>query len=180
MKNPESARILPLRLARYFGTSVEFWTGIQVQDETTLYGMTYNGGAMDNGVIFKFDTDGNNFSLLHSFESGTEDGRYPNGSLTLSGSKLYGMTYQGVSNNYGAIFRIDTAGTNFEVIHSFDYNTDGAWPQGTLAGTLFYGMTTDGGDNGNDYGTLFALSGYTAVELTAFEAHWHILGGGEP
>ena len=34
-------------------------------------------------------------NILHNFTGGANDGQYPYGSLTLSGSKLYGMTSDG-------------------------------------------------------------------------------------
>ena len=56
-----------------------------------LYGMTYQGGISNMGTIFKINTDGSGYQKLLDF-SGTANGRSPLGSLTLSGSVLYGMT----------------------------------------------------------------------------------------
>ena len=44
---------------------------------TTLYGMTSQGGANGKGTIFKFDTEKNVETVLHSFAGGTNDGAYP-------------------------------------------------------------------------------------------------------
>jgi len=78
-----------------------------------LYGMTRSGGDQSGapGAIFRINTDGTSYSLLHSFGTGTSgyqfDGQLPSGSLTLSGSTLYGMTYLGGAMNQGAIFSVN-------------------------------------------------------------------------
>ena len=56
-------------------------------DSGKLYGMTWAGGDSGLGTIFSMDTNGSNFSLLHEFAGGGDDGEGPQGSLTLgSGS----------------------------------------------------------------------------------------------
>ena len=59
---------------------------------STLYGMTSEGGAYGAGTIFQINTDGTGYKVLYSFGSVANDGAYPYGSLTLSGTTLYGMT----------------------------------------------------------------------------------------
>ena len=54
--------------------------------------MTTHGGANGDGTIFSIPVTGGTPTTLLSF-NGT-NGAYPEGSLTLSGSTLYGMTYQ--------------------------------------------------------------------------------------
>jgi uncharacterized repeat protein (TIGR03803 family) len=46
-------------------------------------------------------------TLLHEFAGGADDGRYPHGSLTLSGSTLYGMTSVGGDSDYGTVFALE-------------------------------------------------------------------------
>ena len=131
---------------------------------TTLYGMTREGGAGDGGTIFKFDTKTNGLTVLHSFAGGTNDGQYPPGSLTLSGTTLYGMTYYGGAGDLGTIFKFDTKKNVETVLHSFAGGTnDGAYPYGslTLSGTTLYGMTFEGGAGGK--GTIFKLDTKTNV-----------------
>jgi uncharacterized repeat protein (TIGR03803 family) len=128
---------------------------------STLYGTTYFGGTNDSGVVFAVDADGNNFKLLHDFAGGTNDGAYPAGLLTLSGSSLYGVTLFGGTNNEGTVFTVNTDGTGYTLLHHFVGGTnDGAYPEyGSLAITtnsLIYGATINGGLD--DQGVVFRMN----------------------
>ena len=134
-----------------------------------LYGMTIQGGTASNGVVFSMNTNGSGFNLLHSFTVSASDGRGPWGSLTLSGSTLYGMTVGGGSSGPGAIFRMNTDGSGYSLLHSFTGGfSDGPYPLGslTLSGSTLYGMTTAGGSSGR--GALFSIgtdgSGFVLLE----------------
>jgi uncharacterized repeat protein (TIGR03803 family) len=122
---------------------------------STLYGTTGLGGeyrfgpagsllASGTGTIFRIGADGGEYRVLHAFPHPGAGGAQPAGPLTLSGSTLYGMTGVGGAYNGGAIFRINTDGSEYQVIHSFDHGTG---PSGflTLAGTKLYGITVKGG-----------------------------------
>jgi uncharacterized repeat protein (TIGR03803 family) len=129
-----------------------------VASGSTLFGMTFGGGAAGFGTIFKIGTDGSGFALLHSFAGGPGDGEIPYGSLTLSGSALYGTTAFGGAANKGTIFQIGTDGTGFNVMHSFAGGpSDGANPEGDLllSGATLNGMTPNGGIDA--LGTLFGI-----------------------
>ena len=89
---------------------------------TTLYGMTQGGGIGDSGMIFSIGTNGSGFQNLVSFTGlGAYPGRDPKGSLTLSGTTLYGMTSQGgtTSGEYGNVFSVGTNGSGFQILVSF-------------------------------------------------------------
>lgn len=125
---------------------------------STLFGMTQYGGSSDGGTVFKMNTNGTGFSLLHSFAGGTNDGNQPRDALTLSGSTLYGMTSGGGSSDKGTVFRMNTDGSGFGLLHSFAGGTDdGSTPLRslTLSGSTLYGMTQYGG---NGYGTVFQIN----------------------
>src|SRR5207253_368863 len=95
-----------------------------------LYGMTYFGGNNQNGTIFSINTDGTDFTLLHSFKS--SEGGVPIGSLTLAGSQLYGSTtgFSFVLTS-GAVFSMNLDGSAFTVIHTFAGSPgDGSHPVG--------------------------------------------------
>jgi uncharacterized repeat protein (TIGR03803 family) len=85
------------------------------------------------------------YSVLHNFAGGTDDGAGPVSKLIQSGSALYGMTPQGGSSNVGTVFSVNTDGTGFTVLHSFaGASTDGSTPYGALlqSGSTLYGMAT--------------------------------------
>lgn len=145
-------------LHHFDGAGGSIGVGALTLSGTTLYGMTAQGGASSHGTIFKMDTDGNNFDVLHSFAGGDNDGSDPSGSLTLSGSTLYGMTPFGGTYNRGTVFQIGTDGNGFTLLRSFAGGaSDGSNPQGTLTlqDLTFYGMTSGGGPD--NFGTAFAL-----------------------
>ncbi len=136
------------------------WTSSLVASGSTLYGMTSSGGTLDRGTIFKINTSGAGFALLHSFSIETTDGTSPVSSLIFGGTKLYGMTQVGGAGYYGTIFQINTNGTDFELLHSFDFDA-GAYPYGDLIrkvstkyGTMLYGMTNY--NNGTNDGVIFS------------------------
>ena len=105
----------------------------------SLYGMNYMGGTNGVGVLFKIHKSGAGFQKLLDFKS-PETGMYPNGSLTMYGDSLYGMT----SNGY--IFKINRSGTGYQKILVFDGKNGGsAMGSLTLLGSTLYGMTYNGG-----------------------------------
>jgi uncharacterized repeat protein (TIGR03803 family) len=142
-----------------------------------LYGMTYYGGSNDRGTVFKINTDGTGFAVLHSFAGGVTDGAEPYGSLTLSGSTLYGVTSGGGSNDRGTVFKINTDGTGFALLHAFVGEAADGWgPCGslTLSGSMLYGTTCGGGSNGR--GTVFTINtdGTGFALLHSFDASGYI------
>jgi len=65
---------------------------------STLYGTTVSGGSPGNyGVVFKVNTDGSGYAVLKNFTGG--DGAYPEASLVLAGSTVYGTTEGAASRN---------------------------------------------------------------------------------
>ncbi|MFZ2644583.1 MAG: choice-of-anchor tandem repeat GloVer-containing protein [Verrucomicrobiia bacterium] len=137
-----------------------------------LYGMTLGGGRNDKGVVFKMNADGSRYTILHSFAGGKGDGGSPYGSLTLSGSTLYGMTAFNGSGNQGVVFKINTDGRGYSILHSFAGGRDGgSCPVGslTLCNSALYGMTEFGGRT--DRGVIFKIntdgSGYSIVHTFA-------------
>lgn len=137
----------------------------------TLYGTTRVGGSGGNGTVFRVNTDGTGFTVLHSFAGGTNlnlkvfntDGANPWG-LFLVGSRLYGCTSAGGSTGSGTVFAINADGTLFSTLHVFgsvsspNYtNSDGTYPRGVFAalGSTLYGIAELGGPSG---GTVFSIN----------------------
>ncbi len=158
------------------------WDSVII-DESTLYGMTSEGGTNGIGTIFKIDTDGSGFELLHSFSGIPTDGLLPTGGLIQDGSTLYGMTSEGGTNTAGTIFKIGTDGSSYQILHSFDYfdPSNGAQPYGALLqnGTTLYGMTFLGGYY--ELGTIFKIqTDGNGFELLHSMNYLDISNGGEP
>lgn len=135
----------------------------------TLFGTTTQGGITNNyGIIFKISTNGTGYTILHQFTNDPDGQRpAPGASLLLGGETLYGTTLTGGSNDGGTIFKIDTNGVNYTILHHFTNSPDGFQPRGRLIqiGATLYGTTALGGSNGG--GTVFKLntngSGYSVI-----------------
>lgn len=72
-------------------------------DGTFLYGSADNGGANDNGVLFKIKPDGTDFTTLIVFDD-AKNGRHPS-TVISDGHSLYGTTQRGGTNDQGTIFK---------------------------------------------------------------------------
>ena len=112
-----------------------------VLSDTTLYGTTPNGGSFGNGTLFKVNADGSDYTVLKNFTNST-DGAYSYAGLILSGTILFGTTYNGGNNGYGTVFKVETDGSDYTVVTHFA-GGDGVYPNGNLfyPGTSFYGTT---------------------------------------
>ncbi len=115
-----------------------------------LYGMTWYGGANSMGVLFEYDPSTNTYAKKLDF-NGSANGSKPQGSLMkASNGKLYGMTYEGGTNNYGVLFEYDAATSIYTKKLDFNGSANGRYPIGNLmqAGNgKLYGLTSDGGTN---------------------------------
>ena len=119
--------------------------GILRTADGTLYGSTINGGPDQHGGIFRVQADGSGFTVLHRFQF--SDGYSSFAELTLGADGLlYGTTQSGGQGGVGTIFKLQTDGSSYAVIHSFD-GVSGSFPRGGLTqsadGTL-YGTTEVG------------------------------------
>lgn len=128
-----------------------------------FYGATFQGGASDNGTIFRTTPVGTPVTLI-SFH--VTNGTLPYAGLTLGAdANFYGTSYQGGAFGRGTAFKLSTNGT-LTTLHSFSNSTDGGHPaarlvQGRSGG--FYGTTYKGGLRDN--GTVFTIA--TNGDLTS-------------
>jgi len=126
-----------------------------------FYGMTQIGGTIvnANGTIFSIDTNGNNYRVLYDFNYNAG----VIGSLLLSGHTMYGMTSQGgggvgvyCPTGCGCVFSIDTNGTQYKQLLTFDGNNGGfVFGNVILIGTRLFGLSISGGVN--NAGCAFAI-----------------------
>jgi uncharacterized repeat protein (TIGR03803 family) len=123
--------------------------------------------------VFKLQTTGKE-KVLHSF-GGFADGANPvAGVVRDSAGNLYGTTVFGGASGQGAVFKLDTIGTE-TVLYSFTGGADGGNPSAGVirdsAGNL-YGATTIGGAPGMGYGVVFEL------DTAGTETVLHTFAGG--
>lgn len=162
---PAVSTIVALSLSNPVGNLV---TGA----DGALYGVASPATAITGGVIYRTTLDGSDVRTLYQLKS--DDAISPGGGLVLaSDGLLYGTTRFGQASqtaSAGAIFRIATDGTGFQIIHRFanitslsqdaySINADGAFPEGELvegADGYLYGTARSGGPNGT--GTIFKIS----------------------
>ncbi|HRI78393.1 MAG TPA: T9SS type A sorting domain-containing protein [Cyclobacteriaceae bacterium] len=124
----------------------------------TLIGAIQKGGYATGGfgVIFSIKLDGSNYTLLHVFNE--SDGGGPVGKLLQLSDGLYGMTRFGGANHVGTIFKVQSDGSGFATLFSFDLTTTGFMPFGDLILGLdnqLYGMTQN--SSISKVGTIFKI-----------------------
>ena len=95
--------------------------GILTQgNDGSFYGITYEGGTLNQGTIFKVSAAGT-YTLLYSFSyaNGVYDAFHPVAGLALgTDGNFYGVAESGGTDNAGAIFKVTTSGTE-TVLYSF-------------------------------------------------------------
>jgi len=143
------------------GDGVNPDTALLQGGDGALYGTTFFGGTNDAGAIFRLNTNGSSYVVLHSFSGLNGDGHNPDAALMQgSDAALYGTTYSGGSNNAGSIFKLNTDGSGYTVLHAFTAaGGDGQKPLSALLEAqngLLYGTTYLGGSSGA--GTVFKLN----------------------
>lgn len=138
-----------------------------------LYGTTINSGNKTEnhpfglGTVFSIGQDGLGFETLFSFNG--HDGAFPQASLTLVDSRLYGTTTRGgreFNNSLGnsgigtgTIFSISPASSDFLNLFDFDpFGRSGRHPMSSLTavGSTLFGTSVYGGAYGK--GTVFSLT----------------------
>jgi len=125
----------------------------------TLFGTTRSGGTNVAGSIFRIDTDSNNFTNLYSFTGGL-DGYLPESALAISSNILFGTTTSGGISNYGTIFRINTDGSGFGVLHQFTSTYDAGEPfcGPVLVSNVLYGEALAGNSSSSNWGTIYKVN----------------------
>jgi uncharacterized repeat protein (TIGR03803 family) len=116
--------------------------GVVRDSAGNLYGTTYQGGKSNAGVVYRLNKS-NEESVLYTFTGPTDGSNPQNGVIRDSAGNLYGTAYQGGTDNWGTVFKVDSS-KQFSVLHTFTRGTDGLHP---LTGNLL--LDSDG----NLYGT---------------------------
>lgn len=150
-----------------------------------LYGVTSQGGASNNGVVFRLTPAGEYTALAQFTGTGGErPGDRPTGRLLVAGSRLLGVTSQGGLRSQGTLFEVTTGGA-FKSLHAFrdqDFLPTGVRPLGPLArgpDGSWYGLTVAGGEFG--FGTAFKVTAKGRITgLFSFTGNTGAFPGGEP
>ena len=140
------------------------FAGLILDAAGNLYGTTHDGGASNDGTVFKLTPNADGSwaeSVLYSFIGGNDGANPWAGLIFDTAGDLYGTTNAGGASNFGTVFKLtpnaDGSWTE-SVLHSFN-GRDGYWPEAGLifdaAGNL-YGTTWHGG--ASDSGTVFKLT----------------------
>ena len=126
-----------------------------------LYGTTTAQGANRQGVVFKISTvSPYTETILHAFKNATTDASGAHAGL-VEGTDgfFYGVTSSGGASGDGAVFQVSSAGSTFNIVHSFNGTSEGEKPFGNLIqgsnGNLF--GTNSASSNGSNAGTAFSL-----------------------
>lgn len=128
----------------------------------TLYGTSYLGGSNGLGTVFKLQTDGSGYFVLHQFGVSRADGQNPYaGVIEGSDGWLYGTASAGGTGGRGIVYKMQPDGSGYTVLRNFTgTGTDGSGPFAELleaSDGVLYGTTWTGGGLGYN-GTLFALN----------------------
>ena len=136
----------------------QLWRGT----DGNLYGTTFEGGANNQGAIFRTTPSGL-VTLLVSFDR-TNNGAQPYAGLVRDSTtgNFYGTTSAGGANDDGTAFMMTPAGSLTTLV-SFG-GANGAQPYGRLlaatngnfTGPMLFGTTLNGGQN--DLGTIFLVT----------------------
>jgi len=131
--------------------------GVIEGSDGVLYGTTGQGGDAGCGSVFKMSKSGTDYEVLRSFDAHGVRDIYP-GSLVYGKDKmLYGASGYGGSNTVGALYKLNTDGSDFSVFHNFTGGADGGSPglflqapdgllYGQISGGRLFRITTNGGD----------------------------------
>jgi len=124
-----------------------------------LYGTTPWGGTNGQGTIYSMTLAGGAFKVLHNFLN-TEASNSSSGLVQGSDKFLYGVAEAGGANGQGSLFKVNTAGTIFSVLYSFQ-TALGDTPMSTPVlhtNGIIYGTTNHGGPTLTAYGTLYSYN----------------------
>jgi len=137
----------------------------------TLYGTTFYGGPVLAGSVFKINTDGSGFAIVHDFDDIDGQGVQHGLVLNPNNNLLYGTTVLAGTYGYGNVFTINPNGGGISFIYQF---TNMVSPYGGLA------FTSDGAAYGfgrwglSQKGLVYKLGGGYSIfyTFTGTDGQW--------
>jgi uncharacterized repeat protein (TIGR03803 family) len=108
--------------------------------------------------VFSLNLDGTNHQILRTFGNPTTPSRRPLETVTSDGATIYGTTTGQLSSDFGSIFRMNSDGSNYQLLHSFN-GANGSYPATRLQliGGKLYGATAGFAVPGFNGGTIFSI-----------------------
>jgi uncharacterized repeat protein (TIGR03803 family) len=158
------------------------WGGVIQGQDGRIYGAARYGGTQDAGVVFSLKADGTDFTVLHSFTTNANEGAYPlNSVIQGSDGRLYGRTVSGGTNDGSSIFGLNTNGTGYVLLRSFNtlpFTDDSFSGLIECSDGLLYGTTYADGAYGD--GSVFRLRKDGTGFQTLHDFRWSTNGGAYP
>ncbi|MEM1219571.1 MAG: choice-of-anchor tandem repeat GloVer-containing protein, partial [Bacteroidota bacterium] len=145
IKSPNTNDMNTLFRILFFSLFVGLITPLSAQGE--YYGVNALGGQFGIGGIFKFDEDGTDATLVYSFETDFPGTSPEEVTLVEYNGILYGTTVFGGAFDAGVLYSYDLSNQTYSIIHDFDPDVSGQFPEGALAVTAsgqVYGFTSTG------------------------------------
>lgn len=155
-----------------------------LSSENKLYGITLTGGANNKGILYVYDLNTNQFTVLQDLtEKNIITGSLETVETEIENSfvetddAIYGVFLQSHGiNDDGSIFKIDKTTDTFSIEYQFDNTTDnkGALPLSIyFENGKLYGNTRNSGANNNRFyviengalNNVPEFNGYTVLEL---------------
>lgn len=139
-------------------------TGLTLDSNGNLYGMTPTAGAYGVGVVFQLKRVHMNaweFKVIHTFTGGNDGAAASAGRLLIRNGHIYGVATAGGAHGKGAAFELtpSTVGEwHVKVLYGFKGQPDAGFPYGALSadksgnlyGTTYY-------DGANNLGSVYEL-----------------------
>lgn len=118
-----------------------------------IYGTCMYGGASDRGILYKYNINTNEYSVLYSFT-------YFPDVIVYCNNYIYGTGNNGSSASYA--FKIGLDGTGYTLIQTFSFGTSNL----TASNNIIYGAISSDGDNASGY--IFKIESDTLTSLYSF------------
>ena len=145
--------------------------GVTLGFDGNFYGTTQGGGSHGAGTVFKVTPTGT-LTTLWNFANGTDDSVPVYTTSLGQNGNMYGVSWGQYNGQYGAIFKVSTAGV-FTALRDFTY-ANGANPNLPTQGTdgNFYGTAQLGGDPTCKCGVVYkATAAGVITVLHAFKGY---------
>ena len=128
----------------------------QALPQAEIWGVTFEGGNDNGGILFTNNMNGDDFQMLHSFDRCVGEKPQLTTLCEAENEKLYGLTSLGGAYNGGVLFEFDPVLQSYQIMFEFDLANGGFNPMGSLMAASngkLYGMCSMGGTNAK--GTIF-------------------------